>query len=181
MSRIGRRAGFIIGAIISAIGGATSCLAVLNASFVLLVIGFAIVGSSNAFTQQYRFAAADSGSPQLRAKAISWVLAGGVASGIIGPQAVILTRHLFDPVPFAGGFLAIVFLAAVRRAAPAALRRGAPAAAAGVAHWRTSARRDHPPAAVHRVADLRHRKLWPHEPRHDCGAAGDGRLRAVAG
>jgi MFS family permease len=136
MSRIGRQAGFIVGAVISALGGATSCYAVLHANFPLLVFGFAIIGSANAFTQQYRFAAADSGSPQVRAKAISWVLAGGVASGIIGPQAVILTKHLFDPVPFAGGFLAIVGLAALgivlllplsgaaRRAPPAAARTG---------------------------------------------------------
>jgi MFS family permease len=136
MSRIGRRAGFMVGALISAIGGATAGFAVLQASFVMLVIGLAIVGVANAFTQQYRFAAADSGSPQVRAKAISWVLAGGVASGIIGPQTVIFTRHLFDPIPFAGGFFAIILLAAIggallvplsgaaRRAPPPAARTG---------------------------------------------------------
>jgi MFS family permease len=136
MSRIGRRAGFMVGALISAVGGATAGFAVLQASFVLLVIGLAIVGVANAFTQQYRFAAADSGSPQVRAKAISWVLAGGVASGIIGPQTVIFTRHLFDPIPFAGGFFAMILLAAIggallvplsgaaRRAPPPAARTG---------------------------------------------------------
>jgi MFS family permease len=136
MSRIGRQAGFIIGGVVSALGGAVCCFAVLQANFPLLVLGFAIIGAANAFTQQYRFAAADSGSPQVRAKAISWVLAGGVASGIIGPQAVIFTKHLFDPIPFAGGFLSIVFLSGVgilvlfalsgaaRRPAPVATRAG---------------------------------------------------------
>jgi MFS family permease len=111
MSRVGRRAGFITGALIGAAGGAAATCAVLIGSFVLLVASFTVIGAANAFAQQYRFAAADSGSPALRAKAISWVLAGGVASGIIGPQAVILTKHLFDPIPFVGGFVAIVVLA----------------------------------------------------------------------
>lgn len=113
MSRIGRRAGFIVGALIGALGGVIASLAVLRGSFPALIAGMTVVGSANAFVQQYRFAAADSGSPQMRAKAISWVLAGGVASGIIGPQVVIFTRHLFDPIPFVGGFAAIVVLALV--------------------------------------------------------------------
>jgi MFS family permease len=113
MSRIGRRAGFILGAIIGALGGLIAGFAILRGSFALLVVGVAIVGSANAFVQQYRFAAADSGSPPLRAKAISWVLAGGVASGVIGPQVAIFTKHLFDPLPFVGGFFAITVLAAV--------------------------------------------------------------------
>lgn len=110
MSRIGRRAGFMVGALCGVLGGLISGFAVLVASFPLLIAGFAVVGISNAFTQQYRFAAADSGSPAFRAKAISWVLAGGIASGIIGPQTVIFTRHLWDPIPFAGSFFAICVL-----------------------------------------------------------------------
>jgi MFS family permease len=107
MNRIGRRAGFIVGAAFGILGGLVSGLAVLAASFPVLVAGFAVIGIANAFVNQYRFAAADTGSAALRSKAISWVLAGGVAAGVIGPQAVIFTRHLFDPVPFVGGFFAI--------------------------------------------------------------------------
>jgi MFS family permease len=107
MNRIGRRAGFIVGAAFGILGGLVSGLAVLSASFPVLVAGFAVIGIANSFVNQYRFAAADTGSAALRSKAISWVLAGGVAAGVIGPQAVIFTRHLFDPVPFVGGFFAI--------------------------------------------------------------------------
>jgi MFS family permease len=136
MSRVGRRAGFIVGACCGVVGGLVAAYAVLAASFPLLVFGFAVVGFANAFVQQYRFAAADVGTPAFRAKAISWVLAGGVLAGIIGPQAVILTRHLFDPVPFVGGFLAIsglsilgafllLPLSGAARAAPSAASRSA--------------------------------------------------------
>lgn len=111
MGRVGRRAGFIVGALVSAVGGGLSALAVLWGSFAVLIVGFLVIGIANAFAQQYRFAAADSGSPALRTRAISWVLAGGIASGVIGPQAVIFTRHLFDPVQFVGGYLAICVLA----------------------------------------------------------------------
>ncbi len=65
-----------------------------------------LTGSANGFAQQFRFAAADRGTPAFRAKAISIVLIGGVAAAIIGPQLVLWTRDLLSPVPFAGAFLA---------------------------------------------------------------------------
>src|SRR4051794_15200446 len=83
MRRIGRRSGFIVGALIGAIGGILAGVAVLAGSFFGFVAAMAVVGISGAFSQQYRFAAADSGSPAFRARAISWVLAGGIASAIL--------------------------------------------------------------------------------------------------
>ena len=113
MARIGRRAGFMAGATFTIAGGLVSGFAVLYDSFLALVVGFAMIGFANAFVQQYRFAAADSGSDGFRAKAISWVLVGGIAAGVVGPQTAILTRHLFDPIPFVGGFFAISILGAL--------------------------------------------------------------------
>jgi len=49
----------------------------------------------------------------VRARAISWVLAGGIVAAVIGPQTVIHTHDLFDPIPFAGSFLAMSVLAAI--------------------------------------------------------------------
>ncbi len=63
--------------------------------------------------QQFRFAAADNAPPEFKARAISFVLAGGVFTAIIGPQIVIFTRELLAPVMFAGSFAAILGLAAV--------------------------------------------------------------------
>jgi MFS family permease len=106
MRWIGRRGGFLIGAGIGAIGGLSACLAVLSGHFLLFCLATWVTGFSAAFVQQYRFAAADTASVGFRPKAISWVLAGGVLAGIIGPQSIILTRDLFSPVQFAGGFAA---------------------------------------------------------------------------
>jgi MFS family permease len=113
MRWIGRRLGFMLGSIIAIVAGIAGTLAILQGSFWSFVGCMLVVGVSGAFVQQYRFAAADSGGPQMRARAISWVLAGGVAAAVIGPQTVIFTHDLLDPIPFAGSFLALSGLAAV--------------------------------------------------------------------
>ena len=111
MRFVGRRLGFMGGSLVAMAGGATAWLAMFSGSFLLLVLGLALVGFASAFAQQYRFAAADAGSPGFRARAISIVLLGGIAAAIIGPQTVILTRDLFAPIPFAGAFAAMIVLA----------------------------------------------------------------------
>ncbi len=111
MRRIGRRSGFMSGAVSGVAGGIIACLGILNGSFLVFAIGMLIAGFSGAFAQQYRFAAVDSGSDAFRARAVSWVLAGGLVGGVIGPQTAILSRNLFAPIPFAGAFLAMAGLA----------------------------------------------------------------------
>jgi MFS family permease len=71
----------------------------MQGSFWLFVISLFLMGMSNAFNQQYRFAAIDAGSPSVRTKAMSLVMAGGMFSGIIGPQTVILTSGWLGPIP----------------------------------------------------------------------------------
>ena len=63
--------------------------------------------------QQFRFAAADNAPPEFKARAISFVLAGGIVTAILGPQIVIFTRDMLAPVMFAGSFVAILPLAAL--------------------------------------------------------------------
>jgi MFS family permease len=58
----------------------------------------------------YRFAAADVASPAFRPKAISWVMAGGLASAVLGPEIVVRFKDVLEPVPYAGGYLAMVAL-----------------------------------------------------------------------
>lgn len=113
MGRVGRRAGFIVGAALGALCGLLSGYFVLAGSFVGFSLSLVLGGVSAAFLAQYRFAAADAGSPAQRAKVISWVLGGGILSAVIGPQTIIYTRDLFAPVPFAGAFFATAVLALV--------------------------------------------------------------------
>ena len=106
MARVGRRPGFMAGTLIGALGGAVAWYGIMIASFWLFCGGCVMTGLAFAFVQQYRFAAADTASDAFRPKAISWVLAGGVLAGVIGPQTVIFAKDLFEPVSFAGAYLA---------------------------------------------------------------------------
>ena len=106
MRKVGRRMGFIGGSLIGIAGALLTTGALFAHSFWLFCLGTVLYGASGSFTQQFRFAAADQGLESFKPKAISWVLAGGVFAGIIGPQTVIYAKDLFEPVKFAGAFLA---------------------------------------------------------------------------
>ena len=62
MRRVGRKVGFIFAAAYSA-GGGGSPLAIINGWFWMLCVATFLIGSHNAFVQQYRFAVAESASP----------------------------------------------------------------------------------------------------------------------
>lgn len=108
--RFGRRASFIAGMLVGGSGAATTLAAMLWQSFLLLCAGSFLIGFAAAFAQQFRFAAADTASAAFRPRAISLVMAGGVAAAIIGPQAVIHFGDLFAPVRFAGAYAATLVL-----------------------------------------------------------------------
>lgn len=110
MQRRGRRIGFVLGAVGGGVGGALCALGLLMDSFVLFLTGSALVGVYMSAQGFFRFAAADGASEAFRPKAISWTMAAGLASAIIGPQ---LVRHFTDalaPTPFAGAYVATIVL-----------------------------------------------------------------------
>ncbi len=102
----GRRSALQIGSVCGALSGIISCAAMLRGSFALLLIGTFCGGLYAAAHQSYRFAAADTASTHFRAKAVAWVLAGGMFAAVIGPQIVILTKDIWPAYLFAGTFLA---------------------------------------------------------------------------
>ena len=109
MQRQGRRNGFIIGALAGALGAAVAGYGLYIGSFLMLLLGSYISGIYMSAQGFYRFAAADGASEQFRPKAISYVMAGGLMSAIIGPQ---LNKVMFDfsVIPFLGSYVAIVVL-----------------------------------------------------------------------
>ena len=102
----GRRFALQIGSACGALAGIISSAAMLRGSFALLLLGTFCAGLYAAAHQSYRFAAADTASTQFRAKAVAWVLAGGMFAAVIGPQLVILTKDIWPAYLFAGTFLA---------------------------------------------------------------------------
>jgi MFS family permease len=113
MRRIGRRLGFMVGAGLGAAGAAIIGAAILLHAFWLFAFGMTLLGSAGAFGQQYRFAAADAAEPAFKPKAISWVLAGGVVTGVLGPQVAIHAQPLIPGAPYAGPFFALIALFAI--------------------------------------------------------------------
>ena len=110
MARVGRRNGFVSGALFAAMGALLATWALVQGQFWLLVTALVAVGIGGSFTQQYRFAAADEGTAEFKPKAIAWVLAGGLFAAIIGPQIANFAGDLLAPVQYAGAFMGGAFV-----------------------------------------------------------------------
>lgn len=115
MGRVGRRIGFMTGGLFAIAGTLIAAFAVHSGSFALLCFGTFVIGFYNAFGQYLRFAAADVADaydPTLRERAISWVLAGGIAGAIIGPELSKVTREAL-PVAFSGSYATLALVALI--------------------------------------------------------------------
>ncbi len=113
MAKVGRRLGFTVGASLSVMFGLLAALAVWHKSFELLCVSAFLKGSAAAFAHYYRFAAADVSPAPLKPRAISYVMAGGVAAGFIGPELAKYTVDWFAPVTFMGVFVSLCLVAVV--------------------------------------------------------------------
>ncbi|SER96695.1 Predicted arabinose efflux permease, MFS family [Tranquillimonas rosea] len=112
MQRFGRRTGFFLGATGGAVGAAIGAVGLMTASFPLFLLGSLFTGLYMSAQGFYRFAAADTASDAFRPKAISYVMAGGLVSAVIGPQLVKLTSDAMV-VPFLGTYLTVIGINAV--------------------------------------------------------------------
>lgn len=113
MRIVGRRRGFMTGALAGMLGAVVCSYSVFIGNFWVYCLGTLLLGTQNAFGQQYRFAAADSSTPAFRAKAISFVLAAGIVGGVLGPESTKFTKELFAPYSFLGTYLAVIVLCAI--------------------------------------------------------------------
>ncbi|QYZ70606.1 MFS transporter [Neotabrizicola shimadae] len=109
MQRFGRRAGFVAGTLGGALGAALGALGLMTGSFLLFCLGGLFTGSYMSAQGFYRFAAADTASDAFRPRAISWVMAGGLLSAVLGPEIVKLTADAMV-IPFLGSYLAVIAL-----------------------------------------------------------------------
>jgi MFS family permease len=109
----GRRVAFMIGTGCGVLTGLLAAYAILRGSFVLFCCATFLGGLYGAVSQSYRFAAADGASAAYRPKAVSWVMAGGVFAGVLGPQLVQWTMDIWPPYLFAFSFVAQAVVAVV--------------------------------------------------------------------
>ncbi|MDU0910220.1 MAG: MFS transporter [Klebsiella pneumoniae] len=130
----GRKAAFMAGTGAGVVTGLAAALAVVLGSFLLFCFAAMLGGAYAAVALSFRFAATDGVAPERRARALSLVMGGGVAAGIIGPMLVTGTMHLWPTHTFAFTFLAqalvaalaAILLAGVTSAEAASVRGGRP-------------------------------------------------------
>tara|TARA_B100001093_G_scaffold18948_1_gene17149 strand:- start:1848 stop:3020 length:1173 start_codon:yes stop_codon:yes gene_type:complete len=96
MGKFGRRSMFLLGSLAAFIGCLIIAFSIIDKSFYLFILGSILLGFSQANQQFYRYAAADNVSNNLKSKAISLVLAGGVIAAVVGPE---VSRYSFDLFP----------------------------------------------------------------------------------
>jgi MFS family permease len=125
----GRRVAFIIGTGCGVLTGLLGAFAILHGSFPLFCCATFLGGLYGAVSQSYRFAAADGASAEYRPKAVSWVMAGGVFAGVLGPQLVQWTMDIWPPYLFAFSFVVQALVALVAMAVLAGVDAPKPAPA----------------------------------------------------
>lgn len=103
--RWGRNVAFLSGTASGVLTGLLGALAVVLGSFWLFCLATFFGGAYAAVVFSYRFAAADCVPPHRRPRALSFVMAGGVFAGVIGPQLVNFTMDLWAPHTFAVTFI----------------------------------------------------------------------------
>jgi MFS family permease len=108
MQRIGRLPVFMGGATMSALGAGLSAYAIYRANFPLFCVSTLLQGVFQATSGFYRFAAVEGTPPEMKAKAISWVLTGGVVAAVAGTLMASATADLFAPFTFMGSYVAVV-------------------------------------------------------------------------
>lgn len=107
MQRLGLQLAFVVGSVLGLAGSLIAASGLYLGSFALFVAGAFVLGLFAAFNQYYRFAAVETApAPAYRARAISYVVAGGVLGGFLGP---FVARQSIDtvPIPFLATFLAV--------------------------------------------------------------------------
>lgn len=118
----GRRAAFVTGTGCGCAAGLLGAAALLLQSFGLFCVATLLAGLYGAVVQSFRFAAADGVATSFRARALSWVMAGGVFAGVLGPQLVTWTMDVWSPHLFVASYLAQAVVALVAMAVLSGVR-----------------------------------------------------------
>jgi MFS family permease len=112
MKRVGRKLGFSIASLCSVVAVLLAAYALYASSFSIFIVAAGLFGINMAFTQQYRYAAAESVDSNFVPRAISVVLLGAIGGAMVGPELVRYGQFFFPSVQYAGtlGALAVLYL-----------------------------------------------------------------------
>lgn len=111
MLRWGRRRVFMLGSLGGAVGGGLAAWAIVRNDFLLFCTANLALGLFAASAQYYRFAANEAAPAEYKARAIAWVISGGVLAALIGPTLAAWAREAVPRHGFAGSYLVLLGLA----------------------------------------------------------------------
>lgn len=109
----GRQTAFLVGTAAGVLTGLFAMLAVFIGWFWLFCVATFFGGAYAAVVLSFRFAVTDGIAPHKQPQALSLVMAGGVLAGVVGPQLVTQTMHIWPDPPFLFTFLAQAIIAAL--------------------------------------------------------------------
>ncbi|MEM7724310.1 MAG: MFS transporter [Pseudomonadota bacterium] len=130
MGRLGRRAGFALGALMTLVGALAATQALYSGNFALHCLAHFLMGAGWASFQYFRFAAGEVVDTSLRPVAISLMLTSLLIAAIVGPQLFIGAKDALAPIPFAGAYAAVAVVSVLGLLPLAAVRMPVPSQAA---------------------------------------------------
>jgi MFS family permease len=110
MQRVGRQYGFILATVIASGGAWLATVALGAGDFWLFCAATGSVGASLGFSQQFRFAAAESVQPHQISHAVSFILLGSIAGAFLGPALVSYSASISVEEPYGLAFKLLVGL-----------------------------------------------------------------------
>ena len=110
MDKVGRKRGFFLGNTIGIVGALICIQALHIESFQWFCLGAFLLGITIGFGTLYRFAVVEMCDSNKRARAISFVMLGGVLAAIAGPNLAIYSQDLVKGTPFVGAFWGLALL-----------------------------------------------------------------------
>lgn len=114
MKRIGRRKGCSLASLSAIAAMSVAILALRQSSFFAFVLAAALFGINMAFTQQYRYFAAESVAAKFVPRAISLVLVGSIGGAFLGKEIAIRGQHWLTETEFVGSMVMMACLYAIQ-------------------------------------------------------------------
>ena len=105
MSIWGRKKGFIFSSFLSTFALLLCSLSIYNQNFIIFAVGNFLIGSSQAFSNQYRFAASESVSNEYIPRSISIILLLGIISALLSTNLSEYFKDYFPDYLFLGSYI----------------------------------------------------------------------------
>ena len=113
MSIWGRKKGFIFSSFLSTFALLLCSLSIYNQDFIIFAVGNFLIGSSQAFSNQYRFAASESVSKEYIPRSISIILLLGIISALLSTNFSEYFKDYFPDYLFLGSYIFLSITATI--------------------------------------------------------------------